>query len=175
MGSGVETWVARELAVAAEKAKGTLRSGELAKLAGVSSDLLRHYERLGILANAERGANGYRRYPASALTRVQAARRAVTLGFTLAELARVFGVRDRGGVPCRQVRALAEEKLKRLDEALIETRNLRRQLGRIVRGWDRRLAVRPSGQRAHLLHSLEAPPIAAKARANSKGRGWGRK
>ncbi len=159
----------------AGKQRGTLRSGELAKLAGVSSDLLRHYERIGILAKAERAANGYRRYPASALMRVQAARRAVTLGFTLAELARVFGVRDRGGVPCRQVRALAEEKLKRLDEALIETRNLRRQLGRIVRDWDRRLAGRPGGQRAHLLYSLEALPIAATTRANSKGKGWRRK
>jgi len=73
------------------------------------------------------------------------------------------------------VRALAEEKLKRLDEALIETRNLRRQLGRIVRDWDRRLAGRPNGQRANLLHSLETLPIATETRANSRRRGWPRK
>jgi len=172
MGSGVETWDAREAAMAAGRQGGTLRSGELARLAGVSSDLLRHYERIGILPSAERGTNGYRRYPASALTRVRAARRAVMLGFTLAELARVFSVRDRGGVPCRQVRALAEEKLKRLDEALIETRKLRRQLERIVRGWDRRLDGRAAGQRADLLHSLEALPFTARARANPKRKGW---
>ena len=159
----------------AEAGDKVLRSGELAKLAGVSSDLLRHYERIGVLAKAVRGSNGYRRYPAAALTRVRVVRRAVSLGFTLAELARMFGVRDRGGVPCRQVRALAEEKLKRLDEALIETRNLRRQLGRIVRDWDRRLAGRPNGQRANLLHSLETLPIATETRANSRRRGWPRK
>jgi DNA-binding transcriptional MerR regulator len=161
--------------VAAEVSGRTLRSGELAKLAGVSTDLLRHYERIGVLAKAVRGSNGYRRYPAAALTRVRVVRRAVSLGFTLTELARVFGMRDRGGVPCEQVRRLAEEKLKRLDEALIETRNLRRQLGRIVRDWDRRLKGRANGQRAHLLQSLEKLPFVTKTRANSRGKGWPRK
>ena len=172
MCSGVETWSAWEVAVAAEGRGGTLRSGELARLAGVSSDLLRHYERIGVLPRAERGANGYRRYPASVLSRVRAARRAVSLGFTLAELARMFSIRDRGGVPCRQVRALAEERLKRLDEALVETRNLRRQLEKIVREWDHRLGGRRAGQRADLLHSLDAMPLAANARVNPKRKGW---
>ena len=161
--------------MAAEIGSRTLRSGELAKLAGVSTDLLRHYERIGVLAKAARGQNGYRRYPVSALARVRIARRAVSLGFTLQELSRVFFVRDRGGVPCRQVRALAEEKLKQLNEALIETRRLRQQLGRIVRDWDRRLRGRPAGQRAYLLQSLENPPINAEPRANSKQKGWSRK
>jgi DNA-binding transcriptional MerR regulator len=160
--------------VAAELEDKTLRSGELAKLAGVSTDLLRHYERLGILAKAARGQNGYRRYPASALTRVRVARRAASLGFTLQELASVFSARDRGGVPCRQVRALAEEKLKRLDEALIETRRLRQQLGCIVRDWDRRLSGRPAGQRAYLLQSLEKLPVNTEPR-KSKHKGWPRK
>ena len=153
----------------------TLRSGELAKLAGVSTDLLRHYERIGILPKAVRGQNGYRRYPASASSRVRIARRAVSLGFTLQELARVFSVRDRGGVPCRQVRALAEEKLKRLDEALVETRKLRQQLGRIVRDWDYRLNGRHAGQPVHLLESLEKLHVSTEPRANSKQKGWSRK
>src|SRR5262249_11470206 len=145
-----------------------------AKLAGVSSDLLRHYERIGILAKAERGANGYRRYPASALTRVRAARRALTLGFTLAELARMFAVRDGGGGPCPPVRALATEKLRRPHAELIETRRAREQLRRIVSDWDRRLRRHSTSQRANLLHSLEEHPIAAKPRANPKRRGWQR-
>jgi len=161
--------------VAAQIEGRTLRSGELAKLAGVSTDLLRHYERIGILPKAVRGQNGYRRYPASASSRVRIARRAVSLGFTLQELARVFSVRDRGGVPCRQVRALAQEKLKRLDEALIETRRLRQQLGRIVRDWDRRLSGRHAGQRVHLLESLEKLPATTQSRTNSKQKGWSRK
>jgi DNA-binding transcriptional MerR regulator len=37
-----------------------LRSGELAKRAGVSPDTLRHYERIGVLARPARSAGGYR-------------------------------------------------------------------------------------------------------------------
>jgi len=130
-----------------------LRSGELAGLAGVSTDLLRHYERMGVLPKAERGANGYRAYPAAALKRVRVARRAVALGFTLTELARIFGVRDRGGAPCQSVRALAGEKLRQVEESLVELRALRRQLRQMLVEWDGRLR-KSKGKRADLLYGL---------------------
>ena len=38
--------------------KELLNSGELAKLAGVSTDTLRHYERKGVLAGPRGSANG---------------------------------------------------------------------------------------------------------------------
>jgi hypothetical protein len=47
-----------------------LRAGELARLAAVSSDTLRHYERIGILPKAPRTASGYRMYPPDSLARV---------------------------------------------------------------------------------------------------------
>ena len=76
-----------------------LRSGKLAKLTGVSTDLLRHYERIGILPPPARGSNGYRLYALQMVERVRAVRRAVSLGFSLAELSRIFAVRDGGGFP----------------------------------------------------------------------------
>ena len=48
----------------------SLRSGELARLTGVSADTLRHYERLGILPTSQRTDGGYRMFPASAVERV---------------------------------------------------------------------------------------------------------
>jgi MerR family regulatory protein len=51
-------------------------SGELARICGVSPDTIRHYERVGVLPTAVRGANG--------------------------------------APPCRNVRALAGEKLDAL-------------------------------------------------------------
>jgi DNA-binding transcriptional MerR regulator len=65
----------------------------------VSPDTLRHYEQKGLLAKAPRSANGYREYPADAGIRVRLVRRAVALGFTLDEVARILAVRDRGA-PC---------------------------------------------------------------------------
>jgi len=132
------------------------RSGELAELAGVSSDTLRHYERKGVLARPLRKANDYRQYPASALERVRLIRRALAVGFTLDELAAVFSVRDSGGAPCREVRALAVAKLAELETRLYEMSELRNELRAVLKDWDSRLEQRAPGQRAHLLESLNA-------------------
>ena len=68
----------------------TLRSGALAKSAGVSPDTIRHYEKIGVLPRASRTDSGYRVYPAIALERVFVVQRALRIGFTLAELAGFF-------------------------------------------------------------------------------------
>src|SRR5215210_4789107 len=86
-------------------------SGELARLAGVSTDTLRHYERKGVLPAARRLNNGYRKYPLDSLDRVRLIRRALAVGFTLDELAQILKARDHGQAPCREVRTLAAEKL----------------------------------------------------------------
>src|SRR6266446_7403414 len=98
--------------------KSFYRSGELAELAGVSTDTLRHYEQKGVLARPPRKANAYRQYPASALQRVRLIRRALAVGFTLNELAAVLNVRDHGGAPCAEVRTLAAAKLTEVESRL---------------------------------------------------------
>lgn len=132
------------------------RSGELAKLAGVSSDTLRHYERKGVLARPLRRANDYRQYPLSALQRVQLIRRALAVGFTLDELAAVLNVRDKGGAPCKEVRALAAVKLSELETQLREMSELRNELQALIKDWDQRLQHRSANQCAHLLESIGA-------------------
>jgi DNA-binding transcriptional MerR regulator len=149
-----------------------LRSGQLAKLAGVSPDLLRHYERIGVLPCPMRASNGYRVYPAKDLSRVRTVRRSLAIGFSLAELARIFATRDRGGVPCRHVRALAAEKLKRVEQSLEELRSLRRQLREILKDWDIRLAKTRRGQRAGLLESLAQEPAGRKLAAVNLRKGF---
>jgi DNA-binding transcriptional MerR regulator len=136
--------------------KSFYRSGELAELAGVSSDTLRHYERKGVLARPLRKANDYRQYPASALPRVRLIRRALAVGFTLKELASVLSVRDRGGAPCMEVRALAVAKLSNIETRLHEMSELRKELRAVLKDWDQRLGRRGTGQPAHLLESLNA-------------------
>jgi MerR family copper efflux transcriptional regulator len=148
-----------------------LRSGKLARLAGVSTDLLRHYERIGILPSPERASNGYRLYPAPMVPRVRAVRRFLSLGFSLAELARIFAIRDRGGIPCRNVRALAEEKLRHTEQSLMELKALRRQLREIIRDWDRRLHRTPRGQKAGLLESLAQVPALGKLESRKLKKG----
>lgn len=133
-----------------------MRTGKLAHAAGISPDSLRYYERRGVLPKPARDPNGYRRYPDSALGRVQLIRRALALGFTLEELARILIVRDRGGAPCRQVRDLAASKLSEIEQRLQEMQALRREFRALLKDWDRRLSRTGFG-RARLLESLSAP------------------
>jgi DNA-binding transcriptional MerR regulator len=131
-----------------------LSSGELARLAGVSSDTLRHYERKGVLPRPKRLPNGYRAYPVGASDRIRLVRRALSVGFTLDELAEFLRARDGGNPPCRRVRALAAQKLADVEMQLVELTALRDQLGQLIEEWDRLLSASVTNEKAGLLESL---------------------
>jgi DNA-binding transcriptional MerR regulator len=146
----------------------SLLAGELAAAVGVSSDTLRHYERKGVLPRAPRSANGYRRYPASALERVKLIRSSLAMGFTLDELARVFAEREKGGAPCREVYGLAVAKLADLDEQIRSLVELRKRLRFVVADWNDRLASTEKAGKARLLESLPASSVPLKANRKRK-------
>ena len=78
-----------------------MRSGELARNAGVNLQTIRFYEKQGLLPKPERTASGYRSYQQSDLERVLFIKRNQELGFTLAEIKQLI---DLHGVlaPMRQ-------------------------------------------------------------------------
>jgi DNA-binding transcriptional MerR regulator len=140
------------------RAPSTLGPREVARQCGVSADTLRHYERKGVIPKAARGANGYRRYAAETPARVRLVQRALVVGFTLDELARVFAERDRGTPPCRSVRDLVARRLTELDARLRSLRALRGELRQLLAAWDGTLATTPAGRPAHLLQALARRP-----------------
>ena len=127
---------------------------EAALATGISTDTLRHYERRGLLRGVTRTRSGYRRYSADDIERVLAIQRALSVGFSLEDLSRVLAERDRGGAPCRKVRALLGERLETLNQRIETLCALRDDLTLLVRNWDDRLSRTPAGQRAHLLATL---------------------
>jgi DNA-binding transcriptional MerR regulator len=134
--------------------QGPYRAGELAHLAGVSTDTLRYYERRELLPLPPRSDGGYRLYPEAALRRVLLVRRALALGLSVNELAALLRVRNAGGVPCRKARELLATKLEMLDLRLRELQALRRTMRATLSDWDARLAAAPAGTRAGLLDSM---------------------
>lgn len=131
-----------------------LRSGELARLTGVSPDTLRHYERLKLLAVPRRSSGNYRLYPPDTVDRVRLIRRALAVGFSLPELARILKVRDAGGAPCRQAKRLLEEKLSQVEQQLTDLGAMRDHLRIVLKDWDDRLSTTQDGKQARLLETL---------------------
>ena len=133
-----------------------LRSSQLARVSGVSSDTLRYYERHGLLPPAARNSNGYRQYPPEAVQQVRVIRSALAIGFTVEELGGIFRVRAQGGTPCRQVRALAAGKLAELERHSQHLKQVCARLRQALRQWDRKLGLTAKGRPAGLLTSLAA-------------------
>lgn len=136
----------------------SLRSGELARLTGVSADTLRHYERLGILPTSQRTKGGYRMFPASAVERVQLVQRSLQLGFSLKELSEILRTRDDDGAPCHHVLRLTEEKLQSLGQQIRDLQRTQDYMRQLIRDWRKKLKRIPPGSKAMLLHSLVAEP-----------------
>ncbi len=133
-----------------------MRSGELARLVGVSTDTLRHYERLKLLPAPARTSGGYRNYSPESVERVRLIRRALKLGFSLPELRTILRIRDGGGAPCERVRALAQTKLRQMNQQIKDLLALRNDLSGVLKDWSRRLERTGKGQPARLLEHLPA-------------------
>lgn len=135
-----------------------MRSGQLARLTGVSTDTLRHYERLGLLPLPQRTVGNYREYSPVSQQRVELIQRALTIGFSLSELKAILAVRDRGGAPCRHVRALMHSKIRDLDKQIRGLVSLRAEMNRLTKEWDNRLRRTKRGQVARLLEAVPPRP-----------------
>jgi len=131
-----------------------MRSGQLARLTGLSTDTLRHYERLGILPLPQRTSGNYREYLPTSQQRVELIQRALAVGFSLTELKSILAIRDKGGAPCRHVRALMRAKIRDVNEHIRNLAALRVELKRLSREWDRRLRRTKAGQVARLLEAV---------------------
>jgi DNA-binding transcriptional MerR regulator len=134
----------------------TLRSGELARLTGVSRDTLRLYEKRRLLPVQSRSRSGYRLYGPAALHRVRLIRAALSIGFTIRELSEILAARDSGVAPCRQVHALAIRKADSLEARIAEMQKLLHSLRHAIRDWDQELRRTGPHERAGLLEKFLA-------------------
>jgi DNA-binding transcriptional MerR regulator len=136
------------------RSKEYLLSGELARLSEVSSDTIRFYERKGLILRAQRSQSGYRKFPIETLARVRMIRSALSVGFTIAELSKIFQIRDRGGNPCHKVQQLAKAKLEEIEDQLKALLRAKQDLENCVEEWEHVLATTGTGNRALLLEKL---------------------
>jgi MerR family transcriptional regulator, copper efflux regulator len=80
-----------------------LTVGKLSAKTGVSRKALRVYEAAGILAPSARTPAGYRLYHSDAVGVVTFIAQARRLGFSVAEIRQIVGLRRAGQAPCAHV------------------------------------------------------------------------
>jgi DNA-binding transcriptional MerR regulator len=97
----------------------------LARAVGASPDTVRYYERLGLLPDAARTDAGYRMFGDRDVERMRFIRSAQRLGFSLAEIGELLGIREHGLCPCGRARERLTAKLPEIEAKLAELRALR--------------------------------------------------
>jgi len=95
-----------------------MRIGELAHEVTITTEAVRYYEKIGLLAAPTRTASGYRDYDQVALQRLKFIRTAQTVGFTLGEIAEILELRDNGHTPCDHVRQLISKHTTELQQRI---------------------------------------------------------
>ncbi len=116
----------------------SLRSGEVARAAGVNVQTLRYYERRGLLAEPARSYGGHRAYPPEVVMTLRVIKAAQRLGFTLSEVAELLEVgRHHHGKPRPGLQARARAKLDEVDARIADLHAIRSALsGAIDAGCD---------------------------------------
>ncbi len=109
-----------------------LRTGEVARLAGVNVETLRFYERTGILPAPPRRPSGYREYPPEAVDLVRFVKRAQQLGFSLKEIRELLALRNTTQDAAPAVRQLVEQKLEEIERKIADLRAMHEALSQLL-------------------------------------------
>ena len=110
----------------------SLKTGELAKQAGVNVETLRFYEREGLLAEPPRRASGYREYPPDTVQRIRFIQRAKELGFTLREIKGLLELRVDPETTCAEVKEHAAEKIADVKQKISDLKTIERALNKLM-------------------------------------------
>ncbi|MDD9923635.1 MAG: helix-turn-helix domain-containing protein [Boseongicola sp.] len=107
--------------------------GELAERAGCTVQIIRHYEKIGLLPDTRRTSGNRRIYSEDQASRLVFIRHSRELGFSLDDIRQLLSFSDRPNHSCEQVDAIAREHLHGVQERLSRLRSMEKELKRMVR------------------------------------------
>ena len=112
---------------------GPLKIGQAARLAGMSIDTIRFYQRQGLLKQPPRTEGGFRLFDSEQLDRLAFIREAQDLGFSLTEIRELLFLEGRQTGACSHVQELLERKLTAVRGKLGDLRKLEAKLKKSLR------------------------------------------
>jgi len=102
-------------------------TSQLADLAGTTLRTIRHYHDVGLLAEPERRANGYKSYGVTHLVRVLRIKRLADLGLSLTQIAELGDEDEHPGAALRELDAELGATIERLQRIRVELALILRQ------------------------------------------------
>ena len=109
-----------------------MKIGEVSAASGVSQRMIRHYEKIGLIAPAPRRASGYRDYDERDLHTLRFIGRARDLGFGIDEIGQLLGLWNDRGRSSADVKALALARVAELRRKSKALDAMRRTLERLA-------------------------------------------
>ena len=110
----------------------SLKTGEVARQAGVNVETLRFYEREGLLPEPPRRTSGYREYPPDTVQRIRFIQRGKELGFTLREIKGLLELRVDPDTTCVELRDRATEKVADVKQKIADLKAIERALRKLI-------------------------------------------
>lgn len=108
------------------------RIGELARLAEVTPDTIRYYEKQQMMDHEVRTQGGFRLYTDNDLQRLKFIRHARQLGFTLESIRELLSIRvDPEHHTCQESKSIVQARLSEVEERIEELQTMRRSLQRL--------------------------------------------
>lgn len=109
-----------------------VRISEVARQVGLAPSAIRYYEEIGLLPKASRAKNNYRVYQPSQIERLVVIKRARELGFTLAQIREIFGIRAKNQLPCPVVIEHIDTKIADIERQMAELAELKAKLEQLI-------------------------------------------
>lgn len=107
--------------------------GDAAKASGVSAKMIRHYESIGLIAEARRTDSGYRLYTEQDVQVLQFIHRGRELGFSLEQIADLLALWQDKGRASSDVRAVALQHIDELDKKIAQMQSMRQTLVQLAK------------------------------------------
>ncbi|MBS9403047.1 MerR family transcriptional regulator [Halomonas sp. TRM85114] len=135
-----------------------MKVSELARLAGVTAETVRHYTREGLLHPERDPENGYQLFGQTDLERLRFIQRARTLGFGVAEIRDILAHADHGDSPCPMVRDLLASRLPEIRARIQELEALALRMEQALDAWAEMPDGTPDGHSlCRLIESFPEP------------------
>ena len=102
--------------------------GQAAEAAGVNAKMIRYYESIGLISEANRTDSGYRQYTEKDIQTLRFIKRSRDLGFSIERIKTLLSLWGDRGRKSGDVKKLARQYIEELDQDIQKLQSIRDQL-----------------------------------------------